>query len=129
MKFIYFILFVVSSILKWILAPIAYIYGTIYSLYLKEWGEYNLNLAIVKDQYGNAVCKYLFNHLLLKKGGYSFGNIDETISSVLGKNKVRGTLSSLGKILDSILNFFDPNHSVKSIDDTENNIDYLKRKK
>lgn len=107
-----FILYIVSSLLKIIIGPICYLYGTIIS---------NEQLAIAKDQYGNGVAKYLFNSLLIKKEGYKFGNIDETISSVLGKNKRDNTLKFLGKILDYILDKLDKNHSIKSIDETENN--------
>lgn len=116
-----FILYIISSLLKLIIGPICYIYGTIISLKNKEWSKWNKDLAIAKDQYGNAVSKYLFNSLLIKKEGYKFGNIDETISSVIGKNKRDKTLKKLGKILDYILDKLDKNHSIKSIDETENN--------
>lgn len=113
-----FILFIVSTILKMLVAPFAYLYGTIVSLKRKEWHYWHFNLAIAKDQYGNAVCRYLFNWLLIKKEGYKFGNIDETISSVLGKNKRDNTLKSLGKFIDKTLNRLDNNHSLNSIDET-----------
>lgn len=116
-----FLLLVISTILKFVFAPIAYTYGTIISLYKKEWNEYNKNLAIAKDQYGNALCSYLFNSLLIEKGGYKFGNVDETISSCIGKNQLNGTLSKLGKILDWILDKFQKDHAIKSIDSTETN--------
>jgi hypothetical protein len=114
-----FILLVVSSILKWFLAPFSYVYGTIRSLTKKEFNSYNFCLAVAKDQYGNALCKYLFNDVLIKKNGYKFGNIDETISSCIGKNKVKGTLTFIGKSLDYLLDKFEPNHSILSIDNTE----------
>jgi hypothetical protein len=60
------------------------------------------------------------NLLLIKPGGYSFGNIDETISSCIGKNKLKGTLTKLGKAIDYMLNCFEKDHSIKSIDETEN---------
>ncbi len=114
-----FVLFLVSSLLKWALAPFSYVYGLIRSFFKCQFNDYNFNLAIAKDQYGNALCKYVFNDILIKKNGYKFGNIDETISSCIGKNKVKGTLTFLGKILDWILDKFEPNHSVLSIDNTE----------
>lgn len=114
-----FLLFIISSLLKWVLAPMAYLIGCILSLYKGEFNTYQKNLAIAKDQYGNAVCKYLFNAVLIKNGGYKFGNIDETISSCIGKNKKRGTLSFTGKCLDFLLNACEPEHSIKSIDETE----------
>lgn len=114
-----FILFLVSSIIKWCLAPFSYVYGVVKSLTKCQFNEYNLNLAIAKDQYGNAICRYLFNDLLIKKDGYKFGNVDETISSCIGKNKVKGTLTRTGKVLDFILDKFEPNHSILSIDETQ----------
>jgi 8-oxo-dGTP diphosphatase len=42
--------------------------------------------------------------------------VDETISSVLGKNKKANTLSKIGKGLDWILDILDKNHSIKSIE-------------
>ena len=60
--------------------------------------------------------QHLLNLLWIKKGGYRFGNRDETISSALGRNKVLGTLSGFGKFMDQILDFLDPNHTLDSID-------------
>jgi 8-oxo-dGTP diphosphatase len=116
-----FILFLIASIIKWLFAPIAYLIGCIVSLFKREFNTYHTDLAIAKDQYGNAICKYMFNWLLIKKGGYSFGNIDETISSVIGKNKAKGTLTIMGKTLDFLLELCESDHSIKSIDKTEDN--------
>jgi 8-oxo-dGTP diphosphatase len=115
-----FILFLVSSIVKWVLAPFSYVYGVVKSLYKHEFNHYNFNLAIAKDQYGNALCKYLFNDVLITKDGYKFGDVDETISSCIGKNRVKGTLTFLGKFLDWTLDKVQPNHSILSIDESEN---------
>lgn len=118
-----FLLFLISSLLKWAFAPICYIYGCIASLFKGEFNQYQTALAIAKDQYGNAIGQYLFNSCLVKRKNsifpYRFGNIDETISSVIGKNKVQGTLTLAGKFLDFILGLIEKDHSVKSIDITE----------
>lgn len=117
-----FLLFIIASVLKWAFAPVLYVYGFIASLVIggtKEWDRYNKDIAIAKDQYGNAIGKYFFNWLLIKKDGYKFGDIDETISSVVGKNKVKGTLTIFGKILDGVLGMLEKDHSLKSIDNTE----------
>jgi hypothetical protein len=119
-----FLLFIIASILKWAFAPVLYGYGFFVSFIKggsKEWNKYNQDLAIAKDQYGNAIGKYLFNWLLIKKDGYNFGNVDETISSVIGKNKIKGTLTIFGKIMDVILDMLEKDHSIKSIDPTEDN--------
>ena len=78
-----FLLFIIASILQWAFAPALYGYGFFASFIKggsKEWNKYNEDLAIAKDQYGNAIGKYFFNWLLIKKDGYRFGNVDETIS-------------------------------------------------
>jgi len=53
---------------------------------------------------------------MILKGGYKFGNRDETISSVLGKNIEMNTLSKFGKGLNSILDVIELGHSLNSID-------------
>lgn len=116
-----FLLFIVSLILKRFLEPFIYIFSSIVALIKGEWNQYNTDLAIATDQYGNGLSKYLFNIALIKKESTNkFGNIDETISSVIGKNKVAGTLTGLGKTVDFILDLLEPDHSIKSIDNTEN---------
>ena len=61
------------------------------------------------------------NDLLIKKNGYLFGNGLETISSALGKNQQRNTLTKFGKLIASTLNKIDKDHCIKSIDNTVNN--------
>jgi 8-oxo-dGTP diphosphatase len=113
-------LLIISTILKVALSPILYLYGTVRSLLKCDFNQWNFDLAIAKDQYGNGLGKWLFNDLLITKSSrHPFGNIDETISSVIGKNRVEGTLSFSGKVLDKILEIFDNNHSIESIDETE----------
>lgn len=73
------------------------------------------SLALGLDQIGNAVCRDMFNRLLIKENGYKFGKVQETISSVLGKNQMLDTLSLWGWILVSILELFEGDHCLKSI--------------
>ncbi|MDH3699362.1 MAG: NUDIX hydrolase, partial [Flavobacteriaceae bacterium] len=79
-------------------------------------GEYLLKVSISIDQLGNVLMQHLLNALWVREGGYLFGNRDETISSALGKNKTQQTLTGFGRLIDSILEFIDPNHSLNSID-------------
>lgn len=67
-------------------------------------------LAVSIDLLGNVVCKDLFNALFIVSGGYGFGVVGETVSSALGKNKHRGTLTKTGRLLTDLLNILDPNH-------------------
>lgn len=73
------------------------------------------SLALGLDQIGNAVCRDMFNRLLIEEDGYKFGKVQETISSVLGKNQMLDTLSLWGRILVSILELFEEDHCIKSI--------------
>lgn len=75
--------------------------------------------AVNLDRFGNSEFRTLFNLTLKKKNGYEFGNFQETISSVLGKNERDGTLSKTGKVLVWILNKIDKNHCQKSIKEFE----------
>ena len=85
----------------------------------REVAQWFYAWALSIDQLGNVVCKELFNDILITPSGIPFGNPDETISSVLGKNKLNSSLTWLGKSLDWILNKLDPNHSIKSIEADE----------
>lgn len=73
------------------------------------------NIALSLDQFGNVTCMYLFNYLLIKNNSNGFGNVDETVSSVLGRHKLNNNLTKVGKLLDNILNIFEKNHTLKSI--------------
>lgn len=78
-------------------------------------------LATSVDKFGNVVCAELFNATLItKESSYKFGKIEQTISMVIGYNLQAETLSKTGKILNSVLDFFDKNHSIKAITFTNN---------
>jgi hypothetical protein len=117
------VLLIVASVLFDTLLPIAIIWGIVDSFWrrkfkngAKEASNWLYAWAISIDQLGNVVCKDLFNDVLILPTGIPFGNPDETISSVLGKNKQANTLSKIGKGLDWLLNRLDPNHSINSIE-------------
>ena len=73
------------------------------------------SLALWLDQIGNAVCRDLFNRLLIEEDGYKFGKVQETISSVLGKNQLLDKLSLTGRALVVLLELFEEEHCIKSI--------------
>ena len=77
-------------------------------------------IALGIDQLGNVVCANLFNIILIRScSEHRFGNEDETISSVIGKNKKTGTLTFMGWVLDAILDAIQKQHSLLSIEDDE----------
>jgi len=117
--FIGILLFLISIVLLVVTGPLGFIYGIFHSLFTKGFrglGEYFLKIAISIDQLGNVMMQHLLNVLWIKKGGYRFGNRDETISSALGRNNQLETLTGFGKAIDRFLDFIDPNHSLNSID-------------
>jgi hypothetical protein len=111
----WFALNIVAVIIFIILYPINLVIVTI------KYGfssDYFRSDAISLDKYGNRSYRTLFNLYLIKKHGYKFGNGNETISSVLGKNQLSNTLTKKGMLLATILNFIDTNHCIKSIDNS-----------
>lgn len=84
-------------------------------LYKGKAGKYFLSSAVNLDRFANYEFRTLFNLILRKKHGYEFGNFEETISSVLGKNQRDGTLSFVGKCLVWILDKLDKDHCKRAI--------------
>jgi len=113
------ILFIVSKVLVVLFYPIGFTYSVILTICksgFKALDKYLFNCAIATDQHANTYLAKLFNDIMIKPSGHKFGNPDETISSVLGKNKLKNKLSLTGKGLDLLLNMIEDNHSIKSID-------------
>ena len=113
------LLFLISVLLFSFTVPLGFIYGFFHGVFTRGFtgiGEYFLKISISIDQLGNVLMQHLLNAVWVKKGGYLFGNRDETISSALGKNKAQNTLTGFGKLIDNILDLIDPNHSLNSID-------------
>ena len=73
------------------------------------------SVAIWIDQIGNSVCRDLFNRCLITPEWYKFWKVQETISSVLGKNQETWTLTRLGRAVVWILDWLDKNHCKESI--------------
>lgn len=86
-------------------------------LFVKEKSGYFKSSAVNLDKFGNREFRTLFNKTLINDKGYRFGNIEETISSVLGKNQLTGTLTCTGKVLVWVLDKIDNNHAIKSINE------------
>lgn len=113
------LLFLISLILLALTGPLGLIYGFFHSLFtggVKGLGNYLVQVAISVDQLGNVLMQHLLNILWVKKGGYKFGNRDETISSAIGRNITLNSLTGFGKLIDKILDVIDPGHSLNSID-------------
>jgi hypothetical protein len=109
------VLFFVAIILY---IPLTIINGFVvaskYGLSWKTLNGYFKETAIDIDRFGNRNLRALLNETL-QNNGYKFGDDRETISSALGKNKLKGTLTTTGKLLCQLLDFLDENHCIKSI--------------
>ncbi|MGV0919710.1 hypothetical protein ACTS94_04885 [Empedobacter falsenii] len=113
-----FILVILAKLLYIVVEPINFIYAILIKKKFtwKRLNGYFHEEAVAIDRFGNSQYRSLFNAWFVADGGYQHGNINETISSVLGKNEYFGKLTKTGKVLVSILNFIEKNHCVKSID-------------
>lgn len=110
-----FILLIIAKVLSWILFPIGWMYSLItFRLKLSRLNEYAFTIALSLDQLGNVVLANIMNDFLIKSEGYKFGNPDDTISAVIGVNKLKGTLLPAGKAISYILNKVDNNHVEKA---------------
>lgn len=94
-----YILFLPLSIINW--------------FFVKDKFGYFKSSAVNIDKFGNREFRTLFNKVLAT--GHRFGDINETISSVLGKNELTNTLTKFGKILVWILDKIEKDHCFKSI--------------
>lgn len=90
-----FILFMIALILMFIL--------TVINFLIVFDKDYFRDTALSLDRFGNREFRTLFNMLLIKDNGYKFGDINQTISAVLGHNYIKGTLTKLGKVIVFIL--------------------------
>jgi|SRR5690625_1506407 len=108
-----FILAYIAILIFALLEPFSFVYVVI--IKRKSASGYWRSLAYDVDRFGNHQYRTLFNRLFVKENGYQFGDFRETVSSVLGKNYIKGTLTKSGRILVWILDKIDKNHVTKSI--------------
>jgi hypothetical protein len=115
-------LFIIALILTFIFTAISFVVNPIYHLINFKWqtginrmGEWLKNLAISIDQFGNVSSATILNFTLRKKGGIDFGEIDDTISYVLGRNYYHKSLTIIGKIIVFILHLIERDHVKKAV--------------
>ena len=90
-----FILFMIADVLYFPL--------TLSNFLLVRNKGYFRDSALTLDKLANREFRSLWNKTLINEKGYPFGNIEETISAVLGHNIQRKTLTKTGKVLVFIL--------------------------
>lgn len=126
-KAIVFVLFVVSLVgIMFITAPAIAILGVVALIGLYSSNRYLTRVFLVFDQGVNVVFSGFFNWLF-ESPTYRFGDEDETISSVIGKNLStynKPSTQNAFKYLDKWLTAIDPSvrksHSLSSIEHDEN---------
>lgn len=117
------ILYVISKLLRYLVMPFVFInnlYKEIKSIFsadgFEELNDSFLAKAILTDKLCNQEDAGLLTALFItEKSVHPFGNPLETISSVLGKNLLAGTLSEAGKAMCNILNEMQANHCINAI--------------
>lgn len=104
-----FFLFIIAYIL---LLPLTFVN----LFYVEKTKGYFRDTAKNIDVFANREFRAFWNKALITEDGYAFGVPGETISSALGKNQLKGTLTKRGKFLVELLDTIDENHSINSID-------------
>lgn len=119
------LLYIIATILWIVLTPINWVIVTFkYGLS----NDYFKQTAVDIDKFGNRNFRAFLNATMVKvkkeywsydrvieTEPYKFGNVNETISSALGKNQRDKTLSRFGKMICFILDKLDRKHCKKSI--------------
>lgn len=121
------LLYIIATILWIIITPINWV---IVSFKHGLSNDYFKETAIDIDKFGNRNFRTFLNATMVKTKKefwdseriiettpYKFGNVNETISSALGKNQRDGTLSRFGKFICFVLDKLDKNHCKKSINE------------
>jgi hypothetical protein len=106
------LLYIIATVLWIIITPINWVIVTIKN---GMSNAYFVETAVDLDKFGNRNFRTFLNVTMRLKGGYKFGNVNETISSALGKNQRDKTLSWFGKFICFVLDTIDKNHCSKSI--------------
>jgi hypothetical protein len=83
------------------------------------FSDYLWRLATSIDQTLNACLPFILNDLMRYPNGTNYGNIDETISGVTGKNQLSNSLTWFGKSVNWFLSKLEKDHSIKSIESDE----------
>lgn len=119
-----FSLLIAAAVLAPVLIPVGVITAVVFSAWQLDYGmlyKYLTRLffymAFCLDKIGNYACAVLFNLTLIKSSekAYRFGKEGESISYSLGKNLIADNLTIAGKCLNSILDFFEKDHSILTV--------------
>lgn len=104
------ILVVVFTVLSFIYTIFFTAFTLKFQTGINNFGAYMKKMALSLDQFGNVSCAKLLQKTLSKKGGFEFGDEDDTVSYVLGRLKYQRKLTMFGKLMVLILHVIDRNH-------------------
>ena len=108
------------GVILFIIAYVLFLPLTIFNALNVRSKGYFLDSAVNLDRFGNREFRFSLNkYLIIEDSANRFGDIRETISSVLGKNQRDNTLTPLGIKISNILDRLDKKHCKKSIRDYE----------
>ena len=120
-----FLLWLVSFVLKYVIAaisgvvmPLVYIFSFKWKTGINALADWLWRVALSNDQHGNVTNDKVLQLFLTKKESFKFGDPDDTISYIVGRNKFRGTLTALGRGLANLLDKIDSTaggHILKAI--------------
>lgn len=125
-----YVLLLIARVLSWVLFPIGrmyVLYRTIFyykkSTPLGYLAYSSMAKAYAIDCKANVVCGPLFNvWFITSDATIFFGNIDHSISLILGYNARMGTLSKSGWRLYYLLDLIDTNHCERVVENYEKRI-------
>jgi len=83
------------------------------------FSKYLWNLSLSIDQTLNVCLQFILNDLMRFPKGVNYGNPDESISGVTGKNQIKETLTLFGKAINWFLHKLEKDHSIKAIEKDE----------
>jgi hypothetical protein len=104
--------------------PIFILMGIVYSmkdvLTIPFWNTLSEKIyksATLFSQLGNVWMKELLNDVCVTKDGTPYGDEDDSISDITGRNQRDGTLTKTGIGLAKFLNLLGKDHALESIDE------------
>ena len=110
-------LLILSILLVVVFTVLSFIYTIFYTAFtlkfqtgINNFGSYMSKMALALDQFGNVSCSTLLQITLSKKGGFKFGDEDDTVSYILGRLKYQKKLTIFGKLMVLILHLIERNH-------------------
>lgn len=111
------LLLITSIVLTTIVGVISIVFTPVYYLITFEWrsglkqlDQWFWRLALSIDQTGNVLCGSTLKVMMTREYGHPFGDEDDTVSYVLGRNKCKDALTILGRGVVRILGWIEKDH-------------------